>query len=280
MRVDTLSHMTHYPIWMARVQLGTGIAGVVLGLVIALGAPFLIVSSTTELGRITSTGISDEAVRMTDALDAAVLGAVNGLESAEAAVRSAAVAVAIAGKVTEDLEEVVSGRVASSLEAIQTSMPGLVSTANVVDNTMGALSWLGVDYDPEIPLDTSIELIAAELEGLPDALREQSPAMKDAANRLRQIAVDMVMVAGDLDEVSDHLEEANSASSEIASVVSSFDEELSSLSRRVHAIRVPGSVFAIVFGLALAAASAGTAVQGRWMLNNASEDQEEEDSGE
>jgi hypothetical protein len=106
---------------------------------------------------------------------------------------------------TADLSE---DQVAGSVAGVEDALPALVQVAAVIDRTLSALSSIpfGPDYDPEEPLDRSLRTVQAELDGLPEALREQAELIRDASRDLRTARVGTAAIADDLDGLVTTLE--------------------------------------------------------------------------
>jgi hypothetical protein len=108
-------------------------------------------------------------------------------------------------RATADISE---EQVAGSVAGVEDALPALVQVAAVIDRTLSALSAIpfGPDYDPEEPLDTSLRTVQAELDGLPEALREQAELIRDASRDLRTARVGTAAIADDLDGLVSTLE--------------------------------------------------------------------------
>lgn len=112
------------------------------------------------------------------------------IESIETASRSTVRTLTSVGEVLEETTEVAGEGVADSLDTAVDTLPGLISTGRVIDNTMRALSFAGVDYDPDLPLDESLADLEASLAPLPDQIREQVELLEDVEADLQDIADD------------------------------------------------------------------------------------------
>jgi hypothetical protein len=108
-------------------------------------------------------------------------------------------------RATADISE---EQVAGSVAGVEDALPALVQVSAVIDRTLSALSAIpfGPDYDPEEPLDTSLRTVQAELDGLPEALREQAELIRDAGRDLRTARVGTAAIADDLDGLVSTLE--------------------------------------------------------------------------
>lgn len=112
------------------------------------------------------------------------------IEGIETASRSTVRTLGSVGAVLEETTEVTGEGVADSLDAAVETLPGLISTGRVIDNTMRALSFVGVDYDPDTPLDESLADLEESLAPLPDQIRDQVALLKDVQSDIEDIADD------------------------------------------------------------------------------------------
>lgn len=86
----------------------------------------------------------------------------------------------------------------AQVDAIQSAMDGLIDTANVVDGILGALSFIGVDYDPEVPLDEALIDVNEQLGELADSL-------SDDADQLVSMTVSIGRLNDEITETADSL---------------------------------------------------------------------------
>jgi methyl-accepting chemotaxis protein len=173
-----------------------GVIGLVVGLMV-------IESSTSDLRA--SLEVSRSAVRtIGDTVDIAAELA----EGTTDAMRSASRAAASAGAATRNAAEGIDG-VASFLrqdlpediDAIRRALPGAIGAADAIDSTLGALSFVGLDYSPEEPFGESLRRIQSALDELPAEVRAQSEALALLAPAAEEVAGDVEDLAADLDEL-------------------------------------------------------------------------------
>lgn len=112
------------------------------------------------------------------------------IESIETASRSTVRTLTSVGVVLDETTEIAGEGIAGSLDAAVETLPGLISTGRVIDNTMRALSFVGVDYDPDVPLDESLADLEASLAPLPDQIRDQVALLEDVQADMEEIADD------------------------------------------------------------------------------------------
>jgi hypothetical protein len=129
------------------------------------------------------------------------------------------------------------GDVPNTIDAITASFPAMIDTARVIDRTMNALAFLGVDYAPEIPLDQSLNAVADDLGPLSEDLRAQAVPLAEAASQLEVVgeSVDDVgasvrlitdQLSGSRELVSSYQQAATDANRIVAEVSASFDRQI------------------------------------------------------
>lgn len=123
-----------------------------------------------------SAGVADDAV----AALAVTLGTLEGTAA------ELDVAFDDGEQLMHELAAVVRDDVATSLVAVDSSLPGLITVAGTIDATLGALSSLpfGPDYAPEESFAASLVELQASLEGLPERLAEQADLIDETGTSL------------------------------------------------------------------------------------------------
>lgn len=112
------------------------------------------------------------------------------VEAIETATRSTVRTLNSLGDVLSETTALAEGGVADSLDSAVDTLPGLISTARVIDRTMSTLSLVGVDYDSEVPLDRTLADLQSSLQPLPDQVREQVELIESVQADLDRIADD------------------------------------------------------------------------------------------
>jgi DNA repair ATPase RecN len=125
------------------------------------------------------------------------------------------------------------GEVPETLEAINESFPAMIDTARVIDRTMSALSILGVDYSPEVPLDRSLQDVEDQLGPLAITLRQQAIPLAEAASNLETVGGSVRTVGHRVNEITTQLtgstrlvERYQAAASEASTLVEDLRERL------------------------------------------------------
>ena len=109
--------------------------------------------------------------------------------------------------------QVTSGDVPEGIESIQGALPDVAEAAGAIDDALRVLASfqvereifgvpisfdLGVDYDPQNPLDETVLQLGDSLEGLPDDLRDLRVHLDVANENMLTIGQDIESIAADL----------------------------------------------------------------------------------
>lgn len=169
-----------------------GVVGVVAALTVGIigwvlaGIGIRTVAETIEPVDAIVTDVAD----LVEASQVMVERTVEAVDSIETATRSAARTLESVATVVTDTGDLIETDLADGLESAVGALPGLIDTASVVDTTMRALSIIGVEYDPAVPLDESLRVLEESLEPIPEQLRTQARSLGDVESGLVQISTD------------------------------------------------------------------------------------------
>lgn len=177
------------------------------------------------------------------------------IESIETASRSTVRTLASVGAVLEETTQVAGEGVADSLESAIETLPGLISTGRVIDNTMRALSFVGVDYDPDAPLDESLADLEASLAPLPDQIRDQVALLEDVQTDLEDIADDGRELSGVLLEARLDMMAAERVLRSARANATAAAENIEAIEAGVDTYDTMARVVVVAASLALLAAS-------------------------
>lgn len=249
---------------LGRILLFAGVIGAV-GALIAGVAGWFLAGRASDTFSETLDPISGIVVNVSETVDASLVlvdRTATALDSIESATRSTARTLDSVGQVIADTSELVGGGVADSLESAVDTLPALVDTGRIIDRTMRALSLVGVDYDPAIPLDESLAQLEESLRPLPDQLRDQVELLTDVQGDIDQISADAGQLAAVLFETRIDL-------LEVEAVLESASENAAAASQTVARIRSDvgtyetlGRIVVVAVALALLAAASAPLVIG------------------
>ena len=122
----------------------------------------------------------------------------------------------------EQISTVATDQVPDSLETVQDAFPSLEQVAGVIDRTLVTLNSfrideeifgfniqydLGIDYEPEIPFDQSVQALGQGLEGIPESLRAMEAYITLTNDNLETVSQDIRTLADDLQTVNGRINE-------------------------------------------------------------------------
>ncbi|HUP14605.1 MAG TPA: hypothetical protein VM848_00905 [Acidimicrobiia bacterium] len=173
--------MTREPVGNARQQRGPsiarlGVAGLVGAVAITLVAWILIDDLFDRFGiSLDVTGEALVSVGTTlDVADEALGTLISSLHTAAVAAGHASASSQTVGAAVSETVIIVGEDLPASIDAIRDAMPALIEASNVIDNTLSALAFIGVPYNPEVPLDEAFAELDLQLAPLPGSLRDNA----------------------------------------------------------------------------------------------------------
>ena len=165
-----------------------------------------------------------------------------GLATVEETAENVSVAIDDSRPLLRQASTVTTQRVPESIETFQEGLPALIDVAATVDETLRTLNSfnidrsilgiplsfdLGVDYDPEVPFDESVEELGASLEGMPEQLRSLEESMSVTDDNMRTISRNVSEIGHDLSAIN----------AEIADIGPLLDEYISRVTEISDSIR-------------------------------------------
>jgi len=148
-----------------------------------------------------------------------------------------------------EVSQVVTQDVPDALDGVQESMPSVIEAAALVDDTLIMLSafqfsipipfgqdlsiGLGVDYNPEIPLDQALENLSSNLEDVPEDLRNMEDDLTTASVNLLVMRDDLSDLADDLFLMRTQVEDINPQIETIATNVESTKDAIRETQGRI-----------------------------------------------
>jgi len=220
---------------LARLFVIIGVGGLVAAVAAAVLGIAIVLTVSNSMDR--SLEVTADAVTAADetvALAADTIGIVS--ESFDTLVPSAAVAATAfddAATVIGDTTTVVTVDVPDALDAVLDAMPAIESAAAVTDGALRVLSFVGVDYDPEIPFEDAVAELETAIAPLPDQLRAQAAPLdalagdfEDFGAATAEISGDLVALQLQLDEAEGLLDSYASTAEEATTVVADIRSDL------------------------------------------------------
>lgn len=216
------------------------------------------VTGSVDSARRALTAVEDTSRVVDDTFDAVA----DSLRSVQVTMSETSLTLTQASAVTRNLGTVVTVDVPESVDAVRASLPGLIRTAGVVDTTMRGLSFFGVDYDPALPLDESIETIDDRLAEIPMVLRAQQGTLDSVAGDLGTFSSASLEIADDLATIRLQLAEASDVLGSYGSLVADGSTVLDDLEARVETSLAAFRFVVLFVGLGLIVTQVGTVAVG------------------
>lgn len=113
-----------------------------------------------------------------------------GIRAAARGVSGVSAASEVGAEGLANIADFLSTDLPRDLESISKTMPAAIQTAAAIDRTLNALSFVGVDYNPDEPFDASLRRVDDALKGLPENLRAQSDSFRELVPALATLADD------------------------------------------------------------------------------------------
>jgi phage-related tail protein len=220
---------------LARLFTLLGVGGLVAAVLAgALGVTVVLTAANSMDRSLDVTAGAVIAADETVALAADTIGIVS--ESFDTLVPSADLAADAFGEAATVIAEtttVVTVDVPDALDAVLDAMPAIESAATVVDGALRVLSFVGVDYDPEVPFGEAVAELETALADLPAQLRAQAEPLDALAedfdefgDATAEIADDLVALQLQLDEAERLLATYSSTAEEATAVVADIQSDL------------------------------------------------------
>jgi hypothetical protein len=227
------------------------IAGLILGLIMVNNLSDYLTQSVAVSE--SALGAVEETLGV---LESVAVEVDEGMGAAGASIAAASEAVLTAAGELDDVADFLDGDLQTSIEALLDTMPAAIQTAGVIDGTLSALSFLGVDYDPDQSFDASLSAVEDALEPIPPQLSAQADTIRALVPVSQQFAEDAAATAEAFDALRVELASSqqlidsyratvDQAQSVIASTASSLSATTWLLRLIVVLMTVTGSAIAI-----------------------------------
>lgn len=260
--------MPPVPTWLARIWLIGGIAGAVAGLV-AAGFAWVVLGTAADAS-IRSLELASDVIDSVGgtviSVDAVLDDVSDGLRTTQQSMADASVTLTQLSALTSNLSDLVGEDIPASLDSVRSSLAPIRATAGLLDGTLTALSFVGVDYDPEVPLDEAIDDLDARLAEIPQRLRDQAPLIDSAAESLSGFGGDTLTIAQDLSDLRTRLSEASFTVGSYRQTVAEADALLTDVESAVGSRLTVLRVAIVVLGLGLATTQTVPIAFGWWLL--------------
>ncbi len=242
-----------------------GLTGLIAAAVVAVGG-WIAATSASSAATETIGPFVDVADDLADTISATVVlvdRTTKAIISIENTTRSVGRTLGEVSTVLGETADLVEGDIAGSLDSAIDTLPAIISTASVVDNTMRALSFVGVDYDPDQPLDDAIRDLENSLSPLPDQIREQAESLRGLTADIDEIQAESGALAAVLLTARIDLMDAGDSLDSAAANARAAVEQMRAVEDDLDGYALLARVVVLAIAVALAAASAAPLLIGR-----------------
>lgn len=195
-----------------------------------------------------------------EAVDAVAADTAASLEAASGSVDSASATVGDAVVAIEELTDFLDDELPATIESIQTAMPAAIQAANAIDGTLSALSFFGVDYNPDEPfgeslgrINTALARLPAELSAQSESLRILTPSVEDLATQTGELSASMDELTESLDGFTTLSETYGTALAEAQVVIDRTDASVERSIWMIRALVIAMAVAGVAVGVGLVA---------------------------
>ena len=211
-------------------------------------------------------------------VDAVLDDVSDGLRTTQQSLADASVTLTQLSALTSNLSDLVGEDVPASLDAVRASLLPIRTTAGLLDGALTALSFVGVDYDPDVPLDEAIDDLDAQLAEIPERLRSQGPLIDSAAESLSDFGGDTLTIAQELSDLRSRLSEASFTVGNYRSTIAEADALLSDVEENVSSRLDILRVVIVVLGFGVVVTQTVPVAFGWWFLASGLGDTVQQDS--
>jgi methyl-accepting chemotaxis protein len=118
----------------------------------------------------------------------------------------------------------------------QTALTSASSSAKIIDNTLlflASVPFIGVEYQPDVPLHTSLEQVAANLDDIPGNLESMEQSLSAAADGLDTFYVDLSQLSTDISSFEEDLSDAQVLLDEYHDIIEKTEDKLGNLRENI-----------------------------------------------
>ncbi|MEZ5175146.1 MAG: hypothetical protein R2823_02955 [Acidimicrobiia bacterium] len=245
--------------------LGFGAIGLLMSIVVAVAAWLLVdaaIDTMAESLDVTAdvlVTVDDSIVVMSDTLDRS-LATLDEIVLLSEDVRNT---IKTTSSILISADVTISQTVPSGIDAIRAPLPELRSALARVEQVLGSLSFVGIDFTPEPGMTESLDRIDDELADL-------AAQLTDPDLRLTQLEPELAEITHRLEEVETRIESLRIEAEEGDSLFEAYEDSASRASlvvedsrRAMDDRRTLARALAVAVGLALALANAGVVLSNR-----------------
>lgn len=146
-----------------------------------------------------------------DALDEIVDVSISNMDTFETSMDDLSSTLESLSASLSDSADLIGDDLQLTISETQVALSSAATSAEIIDDTLAiiaAIPLIGADYQPDVPLHTSLEQTAASLEDIPESLEEIEQNLNATSASLDSLNADLESLAASVTDLDDELEQA------------------------------------------------------------------------
>jgi methyl-accepting chemotaxis protein len=186
----------------------------------------------------------------TEAIDATLINTDKGLIILDSALDNINENLEIIISSLDDLDDTVTG-ISTSLDSsaklvgddlrqtiidTQVALDSAAGSAEIIDKTLSiiaAIPFLGANYQPEVPLHTSLDTVASNMDGIPESLESMEKSLSTTSEDLTLLYENFADLSGNLENFQTDLEDAQDVMGEYQKIINNTEDEFSTFNKNL-----------------------------------------------
>ena len=259
----------------------------IIGMILAFAGIYFGVDAIDQIG----TGLNGSLNLALDSLatiqdtvtltKTAVTEASNSIETVEKTAVDMSTTIGDTGPLVDQMSVVIAEEIPNSVDAIQASLIPAAEVAKQVDATLLKLSNfsldqsflgfdlqfdLGIDYEPEEPLDESLLAIGSSMDGVSDELRNLEPLLATNSGNIVLMSDNVALIAEDIATINTVIDDINPLLDQYAATFTELENGLSQVQANLDNYLQIAKIVLIVLMLWLAVMQTTAVVLGYEMV--------------
>jgi len=180
-------------------------------------------------------------------LDGAVLDSLANLELIESSLDALGGTIEDLSSSLESSGDLIGDDLRLTILDTQTALSSAAASAVLIDKTLkiiDGIPFIGADYQPDVPLHTSLEQVAGSLEDVPESLETIEQNLNDTAAGLDTLQVDLLALGKNIAGMDQDLQNAQKVIGDYQAIVSDIEQKTEELRSRL-------TTYMIIVGLIL-----------------------------
>lgn len=241
------------PVW-GNVLVALGVAGLIMSVVVVvLGLRAVDRTGATVARSLELT--ADAIIAVEDSVAAAadsVTIAADGIDTLVSAAQNTEDSLGGVATLADDTASALGAEIPEAVEAIRTTMPALIESAELVEDALSTLSFLGVGFDPQNPPAASLREVDERLADVAEVLRDGSGQISVIGADLSDLEADVASLTFNLERLDANLDRATSLVGTYTATTRNITALVDDTAAELETQRRDGQMIVVLFGVVLA----------------------------